>query len=111
MVKHGLGERLSTGGGTQRGVEAKRLGNGEVRLHGVHRGTGTLLGRKDLSTTNVHDRVDTALSRVGARNLDQEHGLLETGRGEQLGGVTDTTRGGDDLTTTTVDRVGVQLLY
>lgn len=33
VVEDGLGEGLATGGGTEVGVEAERLGDGEVSLH------------------------------------------------------------------------------
>lgn len=53
--------------------------------------------------------VDTTLGRLGNGNLNQEHGLLESGGGEELGGVADSSGGGDNLTTTSVDGIGVKL--
>lgn len=55
VIENGLGERLSTGRGTQIGVETEGLRDGEVRLHGVHGGTRALLRREDVTTTDVED--------------------------------------------------------
>lgn len=108
MVEHGLGEGLSTGGLTKVGVESERLGDGEVSPHGVHGGSYSLLRVEDVSSSNVQTRVDTSLSRLGNLNLDQEHGLLETGGRQELRGEHDSSGGGHDLTGTSVDRVRVQ---
>lgn len=56
-MTYSLREGLSTSGGTQVGVETERLGDGEVSLHGVHGGTDTLLGREDVTTTDVQTRL------------------------------------------------------
>lgn len=55
--------------------------------------------------------VNTTLGRLGHSNLDQEHGLLESGLSKQLSGVTNTSSSGDDLTTTSVNGIGVELVY
>lgn len=57
VVEDGLGESLSTGGLTKSSVETERLGDREVCLHGVHGGTNSLLGREDVSTSNVETRL------------------------------------------------------
>lgn len=41
--------------------------------------------------------------------LTKVDGLLETGGGEQAGSIADTTTCGNDLSTTTVDGIGVEL--
>jgi hypothetical protein len=75
-------------------------------------------GRADEAQTHV----DTSLSRVGACNLDQKpasyqhdfpvirwcsHRLLERRLRQHLGGVADTSSSGDDLTTASVNGIGV----
>ena len=68
-----------------------------------------MLLREDLATTLVEHRVDTTNDGLRALDLDQEDGLLETGGGEQARGVADTTASGDDLSSATVDGIGVEL--
>ncbi len=134
MVENGLRESLSTSGLTESGVETEGLGDGKVCLHGVHGGTDTLLGREDVSTSNVETRlsegsgiarsaggihitaslqpsthVNTTLGGLGHLDLDQEHRLLETWGRQKLGGETDTTHGRHDLTSTSVNGIGVEL--
>ena len=109
MVEHGLRERLARRSSTELAVEAERLHDGEVRLDSEHGSSGTLLFREDLSTTLVEDGVDTANGVLGTLDLDKVDGLLETGGGEQARSVADTTASGDDLTSTTVDGISVEL--
>jgi hypothetical protein len=61
MVEDSLGESLSTGSLSEIGVETERLGDGKVSLHGVHGGTWSLLGRDDLSSSDVQDGLDVSL--------------------------------------------------
>ena len=109
MVHHRLRERLAGRRGAEVAVEAKGLHDGEVRLDREHRRSGPLLLGEDLATTLVQARVDTADGVLRALDLDEVDRLLERGRGEQAGGVADTTASGDDLPTTTVNGIGVQL--
>lgn len=110
VVEHTLGEGLTRGGGTKVTVEAEGLGDGQVSLDREHRGTSLLLLAEDLSTTLVEARVDTTDDSLRALDLDQEDGLLETGLGEQAGGVADTTAHGDNLSSTTVNGISVKLI-
>ena len=110
VVEHTLGEGLTRGGGTKVTVEAEGLGDGQVSLDREHRGTSLLLLAEDLATTLVEARVDTTDDSLRALDLDQEDGLLETGLGEQAGGVADTTANGDDLSSTTVNGISVKLI-
>ena len=109
MVHNRLRERLARRRSTELTVEAERLHNGEVCLDGEDGGSGALLLREDLSTTLVEDGVDTTDGVLGALDLDEVDRLLERGRGEQAGGVADTTASRDDLSSTTVDGIGVKL--
>lgn len=108
MVEHGLGEGLSGGGLSEVAVEAERLQNGEVGLDVEQRSTGTLLLAEDVTTSSGKDTVHTTHGVLGDLNLNQVHGLEEGGLGEQGSGVQDTAGSGDDLTTTTVDGIGVE---
>ena len=127
MIEHALGEGLATGGRAQLAVEAEGLHDGQVRLHGEHGRADTLLLREDLSTTLVQHGVDTTDGVLRALDLDctqgnqsrsgntqrcphtEVDGLLKTWRREQASGVGDTTARGDDLSSTTMDGVRVEL--
>ena len=108
MIEDGLREGLTTGGGSQVGVETEGLGDGQVCLHGVHRRTDSLLGREHVSSSDVQTRVDTTLSRFGTLNLDQEHGFLKTGSGQKLSSEHDSSGSRHDLTGTSMDGIGVE---
>ena len=109
VVEYGLREGLTLGRATKVTVEAERLHDGQVSLDGEHGRADTLLLGEDLATTLVQARVDTADGVLRALDLDEVDRLLERGRGEQAGGVANTTARGDDLPTTTVNGIGVQL--
>ena len=109
MVEHGLRERLSRRRSPQLTIEAERLHDGQVRLDGEHRRAGPLLLREDLATTLVEHGVDAADGVLRALDLDEVDGLLESRVGEQAGSVADTTASRDDLSSTTVDGIGVKL--
>ena len=109
MVHDRLRERLTRRSSTEVTVEAERLHDGQVSLDGEHGSSRTLLLGEDLSTTLVEDGVDTADRVLGTLDLDEVDGLLETGGGEQARGVADTTASGDDLASTTVNGISVEL--
>ena len=109
MVEHGLREGLARRSSTKLAVEAERLHDGQVGLDGEHGSSRALLLAEDLTTALVKDRVDTANSILGTLDLDKVDGLLETRGGKQACGVTYTTTSGDDLTSTAVDSVSVEL--
>ena len=109
VVQYGLRERLATSLRTKLAVEAERLHDGQVGLDGEERSTGALLLIEDVTSPAGQDTVDTTHGGLVDLDLDQEDGLLETGLGEQAGGVADTTADGDDLSSTTVNGIGVEL--
>ena len=88
--------------------ETERLVDGEVSLDGVHWGTWPLLLREDVSTLLVEGRVDTTESTIWADDLDEVYGLLECRLAHHRCSVDDTSACGDDLTTTTVNGIGMQ---
>lgn len=108
VVEDGLGESLSGGGLSEISVETERLENGEVGLDVEERSTGSLLLAEDVTTSSGKNTVDTTHSLLGDLNLDEVDGLEKSGLGEKRGGVQDTTGSGDDLTTTTVNGIGVE---
>ncbi|KAI6769124.1 hypothetical protein HG531_010228 [Fusarium graminearum] len=108
VVEDGLRESLSGGGLSEISVETERLENGEVGLDVEERSTGALLLAEDVTTSSGKDTVDTTHGLLGNLDLDEVDGLEESGLGEKRGGVQDTTGSGDDLTTTTVNGIGVE---
>ena len=108
MVEHHLGESLARGGGTEIGVESERLLDGKVGLDVEEGSAGALRLLEDVTSSAGKDRVDTTHGVLGNLDLDKEDGLEETGVGEEGCGVEDTTSGRDDLTTTTVNGIGVE---
>ena len=108
MVEHHLGEGLARGSLSEIGVEAEGLHDGEVGLDGEERSAGALLLVEDVTTTAGKDTVDTTHGLLGDLDLDKEDGLKESGLGQESGGVEHTTSGGDELTATTVDGIGVE---
>jgi hypothetical protein len=109
VIKHRLRERLTGRSSTELTVEAKGLHDGQVSLDGEHGGTGTLLLAEDLTTALVKHRIDTTDSVLGTLDFDEVDGLLQTGCSEQAGGIANTTASRDDLSSTTVNSIGVQL--
>lgn len=108
MVKDGLREGLATSGSTEVAGETEGLVDGQVGLDVEQRSTGTLLLGVDVTTTTGEGTVDTTHGLLGHLDLDVEDGLKQSGVGQHGRGVQDTTSSGDDLTTTTVDGIGVQ---
>lgn len=108
VIEDGLGEGLTTGGGSEIGVETEGFGNGQVCLHGVHGCTNSLFGREDVTSSDVQTRVDTTLSRFRALDFNQEHGFLQTRGSQELSGETDSSGGGHNLTGTSMDGIGVE---
>ena len=108
MVEHHLGEGLARGSLSEIGVEAEGLHDGEVGLDGEEGSAGALLLVEDVATTAGKDTVDTTHGLLGHLDLDEEDGLEESGLGQESGGVEHTTSGGDELTATTMDGIGVE---
>jgi len=103
-LRESLARRLRTkiGGETERGIDR------QVSLHHVQGGTNLLLLRKDVTAATIEGRVNTTHGALGTLNFYQVDGLQETSLGRQHGSVETLPGGGDDLTSTSVDRVGVK---
>jgi len=108
MVEDLLWEGLSTSGGTEIGGETEGLVDGKVRLDVEERSTNTLGLLEDVTSPAGEDTVDTSHSLLGNLDLAKVDGLEKSGLGKESGGVEDTARSGDDLTTTTVNGISVE---
>lgn len=109
VVEDGLREGLTGGRATEVSVEAEGFHDREVGLDREHGSSWALFFREDLATTPVEHRVDTTNGVLRALDFDEIDGLLETWGGEQAGSIGGTTAGWDDLSSTTVDSVSVEL--
>jgi len=108
VVEDHLGERLSGRRLAQFPSEAKALVDRKVGLDGVHGCSWSLLLGEDVATLSVESRVDAAEGVLWALDFNHVHGLLQSGVGKKGGGVDDTSASGDELSSTTVDSIGVQ---
>lgn len=108
VVEDGLREGLATGGGTEISSESEGLVDRQVSLDGVQRSSGSLFLGVDVSTAAGEDTVDATHGALGHLDLDVVDGLEDGRLGKEGGGVEHTTSSWDDLTTTTVDGIGVQ---
>jgi len=108
MGEDALREGTSGGGGTESLGETKGLGDGEVSLHVDERGSLDGLLLDDNTSSLGEGGVDATNGVIGALDLDEEDGLDESGLGGELGSVEDTSSGRDDLSTTSMDSIGVK---
>jgi len=79
-----------------------------VRLHVNEGSSGDGLLTDDNTTTLGETVVNTTDGIFGALDFDEEDGFLEAGASGELGGVNCTSSSGHDLTTTSVDSIGVE---
>lgn len=108
MVEDLLREGLSTGGGTEIGSETERLVDGKVCLDVEQRSTDTLVLLENVTSSSGEDTVNTTHGLLGNLDFDEVDGLEQGRLGKESGGVKDTTRGRDDLATTTVNGISVE---
>lgn len=108
MVEHTLGEGTSGSGGTESLSETEGLSDGKVSLHHDERGSGNGLFTDNDTSSGGEALVDTTDGIFGALDLDKEDGFLESRLGKELRSVHDTSSGGDKLTTTSVDSIGME---
>ena len=125
MIEDHLGESLTGGSLSELSVESERFHNGKlsyktrqyhshskkdriesreggkrthVSLDGVHRRSGSLLLREDVSSLLVEGRVNTSESGFGTLHLDHVDRLLQSWRGEESRSVDDSSTSRDELT-------------
>ena len=108
MVEDALREGSTGGGGSEGLGETEGLADGQVSLHVDERSAGDGLLRDDDTSSLGESLIDGADDIIGGLDLAKEDGLLELGTGGELASVVDTSGGGDDLTTTSVDGVGME---
>jgi len=99
---------LSSSACTKIGGKSKRLGNGQMALDVGEGSTVSLDFLDDLSSSLVHDGIDSSDDSLGALNLDKEDRLHKAGLSSELSGIEDTSSGGDNLTSSSMDGISVK---
>lgn len=108
MIEDALWEGSSGGGGSENLGETEGLSDWQVSLHVDEWGTGDWLLRDDDTSSLGHGLVDGTDAVIWGLDLTEEDWLLEFWSGGELGSVHDSSGGWDDLTTTSVDGIGVE---
>ena len=108
MVEDALREGTAGGGGTESLGETKGLSDREISLYNEEGGSGNGLFTDNDTSSLSEGLIDATHGVVGALNLAKEDGLNEAGLCSELRSVVNTSSGRDDLTTTSVDCVGVK---
>lgn len=86
MIKHGLGECLSTGVRAEIGGETEGLIDGQVSLDVEQRSTRALLLGENVASPSCQDTVDTTHGLFGHLNLDEVDGLQKARVGKKSSG-------------------------
>lgn len=108
MVEDALREGTAGGGSTESLGETERLSDGEVSLDDEEGSSSDGLFTDNDTSSLGKGLIDATHGVIGALDLAEEDGLGEAGLGGELRGVENASSSGDDLTTTSVDSVGVK---
>lgn len=108
MIEDTLREGTAGGGGTESLGESEGLGDGKEGLHDDERGSWDGVLSVDNTSPLGQALVDSTNGVIGALDLDEEDGFAETGLGGEHASVEDTSSGGHNLATTSVDSIGVK---
>jgi hypothetical protein len=108
MIEDTLREGSSGGGGSEGLSETEGLGDGKVGLHVDERGSRNRLFSDNNTSSGREALVNSTDSFFRALDLDEEDRLLESGGGNKLRGIEDSSGSGDELTTTSVDSISME---
>mmetsp|Transcript_5297 Transcript_5297/g.19284 ORF Transcript_5297/g.19284 Transcript_5297/m.19284 type:complete len:856 (+) Transcript_5297:61-2628(+) len=108
VIEDGLRERLARGGRTESTREAEGLHDRQVRLDVVNRRTRALSFFDDHTALLRDSGVNTTKSLLRSLDFDQVDRFEETRFGAERRRIQHTTASRDDLTTTTVNGIGVE---
>jgi len=108
VVKDALREGLSRGVRAKIGSESERFVNGEESFHVLERTGAAIFFSDDLSTTPVEHAVDATDHGAGALDLDEIDWFHHSRFGGQLAGIEAASSGGNDLSSSSMDGVGVK---
>lgn len=108
MGEDALWESLPGGGSSQGGGESEGLADRQEGSDDVKRSTGDLFLFVDNTSSLIEDGVDSSHGVSWTGDLTDEDRFLKSWLGGELGCIIDSSGGRDDLTTSSVDGVGVQ---
>lgn len=108
MIEDGLREGLTSSSGTEIGSETEGLVDGQVGLDVEKWGTHSLLLSENVTSPLGQDTIDTTHGLLRNSDLDQVDWLQKSWLSEKSSCVQDTTGSWDDLSTTSVDGIGVE---
>lgn len=108
VIEDALREGLTRGLRAKIGGKTEGRVNRQVGLDEVERSSNLLLLREYVSTAAIESRIDTTHGVFRALDLNQVDGLHEAGLGGQDRGVEALSGGRDNLTSTSMDGVGVE---
>jgi hypothetical protein len=108
MVEDALREGTAGGGSTESLSETEGFSDREVSLDDEEGSSGDGLFTDNDTSSLGKSLIDATHGIVGALNLAEEDGLDESGLSSELRSIVDSSSGGDDLTTTSMDSVGVE---
>jgi hypothetical protein len=108
MVEHALWESTSGSGGAESLSETEGLGDGQVSLDHHEWGSLNSFFGENNTTALGHALIDTTDGIIRSLDFDQEDWFHKSGLSSELTSIEDASSGGNDLTTTSVDSIGVQ---
>ena len=108
MGEDALWEGSSGGGSSQGRGETERLSDWEISLHLHEWGSSNWLLTNDDTSSLGKGLIDTTNAVIWGLDLNQENWLLEFWGSSELTGVEDSSGSWDDLTSTSMDGIGVK---
>lgn len=108
VIEHALWEGLAGSGSSEIGIETEGLVDWEVSSDHEHGSSGDGFFGEDVSSLSVEDGVDAAHGVFWALDLDEVDGLEESWLGGHDAGVEASSRGGDELSASSMDGIGVE---
>lgn len=108
MGEDTLGEGLSGGGSSKGGGESEGFSDGEMGSDDVRGGSLDLFFFDNDSSSLIENVIDSSHTVSGSGDFGLEDGFLERGAGGEFTSVVDSSGGGDQLTTSSVDGIGVE---
>ena len=88
--------------------ETERFSDGQVSLDDDERSSGDGLFTNNNTSSLSKSLIDTSHGIIGGLDFAQEDGLNESGGSSELSSVQNSSGSRDDLTTTSVNSVGVE---
>jgi len=108
VIEHALWEGLAGSSSSKVGIETEGLVDWEVSFHHEHGSSGDGFFSEDVSSLSVEDGVDTTHGGFWALDLDEVDGLEESWLGGHDAGVEASSRGGDELSASSMDGISVE---